>query len=72
MESDAVPGQLNLLGEFQMEEPEPLPIQQRERLDESTAQTLLIIDTETSGLDPDAHHCLSTSEYECQNGETRI
>ena len=58
MESDAVPGQLNLLGEFQMEEPEPLPIQQRERLDESTAQTLLIIDTETSGLDPDAHHCL--------------
>ena len=58
MESDAVPGQLNLLGELQMEEPEPLQIQQRKRLDESTAQTLLIIDTETSGLDPDAHHCL--------------
>ena len=58
MESGAVPGQLNLLGEFQIEEPEPLAIQQKERADESTPQTLLIIDTETSGLEPDAYHCL--------------
>jgi DNA polymerase-3 subunit epsilon len=58
MESGAVPGQLNLLGEFQVEEPKPLPEQPREERDASAARTLLIIDTETSGLDPEAHHCL--------------
>ena len=58
MESGAIPGQLNLLGEFQIEEPQPLPEQPREERDASAARTLLIIDTETSGLDPEAHHCL--------------
>ena len=58
MESGAVPGQLNLLGEFQVEEPVPLPMQQEQESDEAAVQTLLIIDTETSGLAPEAHHCL--------------
>ena len=58
MESGAVPGQLNLLGEFQVEEPVPLPMQQQQESDDATVQTLLIIDTETTGLEPEAHQCL--------------
>ena len=41
MESGAIPGQLNLLGEFQIEEPQPLPEQPREERDASAARTLL-------------------------------
>ena len=58
MESGAVPGQLNLLGEFEMEEPQPLPVSEGEAGDPSPAHTLLILDTETSGLEPEEHHCL--------------
>ena len=54
MESGAVPGQLNLLGEFQVEEPQPLPKQAKQERNTSAARTLLIIDTETSGLEPEA------------------
>ena len=58
MESGAVPGQLNLLGEFEMEEPQPLPVPEGEAGDPTAAHTLLILDTETSGLEPEEHHCL--------------
>lgn len=74
MESGAVPGQLNLLGELQIEKPQPLPQQHEKGLDQSpdqspdqsldasprepSVQTLLILDTETSGLEPESDHCL--------------
>ena len=58
MELEAVPGQLNLLGELNAEEPQSLEVKEKVDIGESAPQTLLIIDTETSGLEPEEHHCL--------------
>ena len=55
---DSVSGQLNLLTECLTEPPNPASNAQAELAPARPPQTLLIIDTETTGLDPSTDQCL--------------